>query len=105
MSAPVIVVMCTPDAPDLCGFIPSFLDADDPRPAREQLDSNYQHGGGWQPFEGFTMTKGGSIKYPGDPAHRPVAVIHLRDEKILIYRYAWVAIVQKDGTFEIARMD
>ena len=31
------------------GFIPTFLHVDDPRPAAEQIDAAYQHGGGWKP--------------------------------------------------------
>lgn len=87
------------------GWIPTFLDADDPRSAKEQLDSNYQHGGGWHPMRGFAMGDGHVIAYPGDPPLHPIAEAKLRDELILIYRHAWVAIVQKDGTHEVARMD
>ena len=70
-----------------------WLDEDDPRPAREQLDERYRFAGGWRPFNGFTMSEGGMIKFPGDPALRPVAAMQLRDELIMIYRYGWVAIV------------
>lgn len=87
------------------GFIPHFLSALDPRPAREQIDSAYQHGGGWRPFEGFLMYQDGSIQFPGDPAHRVLAEARLGDEIIRYYQHSWVAIVQPDGTFEIARLD
>jgi hypothetical protein len=87
------------------GLLPSFLDVNDPRPAREQFHQNYAHGGGWSPFDGFEMRKGHSIKYPGDPVHKPLAQAKLRDELIVFYDYAWVAIIQPDGSFEIARMD
>ena len=87
------------------GWLPSFLDVDDPRPAKEQFHERYAHGGGWNPFKGFEMRKGYSIKYPGDPAHKPLAQAKLRDELIVFYDYAWVAIIQPDGSFEIARMD
>jgi hypothetical protein len=86
-------------------LIPSFLDEGDPRPAAEQFDANYQHGGGWRPMEGWTFKDDGSIKYPDDPAHHPVAAIPFRKEVIFIYPDAWVCISQEDGTFEIARMD
>ena len=56
---------------------------DDPRPAREQLDERYQFAGSSRPFNGFTMSERGvSIKFPGDPALRPVAAMQLRDELI-----------------------
>lgn len=91
---------------EACGYLPQFLDNRNPASAKEQLDANYQHGGGWRPFQGFVMRfPNHSIKYPGDPAHHPLAVIHMRDEDIYIYQHAWVAIVQKDNSYEIARMD
>lgn len=31
------------------GYIPLFFAADDPRPAAEQLNERYAHGGGWRP--------------------------------------------------------
>ncbi len=87
------------------GFIPEMLSEEDPRPVREQLDENYAHGGGWDPFKGFKMREDNSIKYPGDPAHPPLARARLREETIYFYESAWVAIVQPDGSFEISRMD
>lgn len=95
-----------PRADDFLGFIPLFLDEGDPRPAAEQFNEAYAHGGGWNSFTGFKMdpvTYG--IKYPGDPVIMPVAQASFRDELILVYPYAWVAIVQPDDTYEIARMD
>lgn len=98
--------LTSPLHPDMLGFIPMFLHENDPRPAKEQLDSNYQHGGGWNSFNGFTLNKETmAITYPGDPALYPFAVGTLRDEKIYIYPYAWVLILQPDGSFEISRMD
>jgi len=35
----------------------------------------------------------------------PIAVVRLRDEMITFYRHALVAISNRDGGFEIARMD
>jgi hypothetical protein len=92
-------------AAEAMGPIPAWLDEDDPRPAREQLDQNYQHGGGWDPFIGFKLLPDGSIKYPGDPALKPLAALAFRKELILFFPFAWVMILQKDGTFEICRMD
>ena len=90
---------------DICGFIPTFLSLADPRPAREQLDAHYQHGGGWRPQEGFTMHGGMSLHYPGDPAFRPLAMARFRDEKIVIYEHEYVAVIQPDGSFEVSRMN
>lgn len=89
-----------------CGLIPDMLRTDDPRPAREQFDAAYAHGGGWLPFRGFKFNaKNQSITYPGDPSLRPLARGKLRDETILIYPNAWVGILQPNGDFEVARMD
>lgn len=89
-----------------CGLIPDMLRTADPRPAREQFDAAYAHGGGWAPFRGFKFNaKNQSITYPGDPSLLPLARGKLRDEIILIYPYAWVGILQPNGDFEVARMD
>lgn len=101
---------------DLVGFIPEFLSNDDPRPAKEQIDAAYQHGGGWRRFNGFEYCPDDhSIKYPGDPRMMPVAscVLHAdsahhseaKPETIYVYPSAWVNIVQADGSYEIARID
>lgn len=87
------------------GEIPSFLNLDDPRPAREQLHANYAHGGGWDPQPGFTVSRGCILHYPGDPPFKPLAAMQLRKEIIFIYPVAYVAIFQTDGTFEVCRMD
>lgn len=88
----------------MLGYIPLFLNNHDPRPAREQFNSNYKHGG-WQPIKGFKMLPSGAIKYPNDPVLIPFARAQLRKETIFIYPASIVAILQEDGTFEVARMD
>lgn len=91
---------------DMIGYIPEFLVENDPRPAAEQFNERYAHGGGWQPFQGFTRNEDTNvIKYPGDPPIAPVAKIIFRQEQIFIYPHAWVSIVQSDGSWEICRMD
>jgi hypothetical protein len=94
-------------AREYLGMIPYFLNPADPRPAAEQFDANYQHGGGWLPMRKWQMVnlEVGVIRYPGDPPKKPLAWMQLRDEKIFVYESAWVAIVQPNGTFEVARMD
>lgn len=87
------------------GELPHFLSENDPRPAREQIDSNYAHGGGWSPFPGFTMLEDGNLSYPGDPPVRLLAETQLRDELIRFYEHDWLAIIQEDGSFEISRVD
>jgi len=93
--------------PDLLGEIPHFVNEADDRPAAEQFDDNYAHGGGWRPMEKWELDPDGcAITYPGgDPPLKPLAFATLRDELILVYPHAWVVIVQNDGTFEVSRMD
>lgn len=105
MNNPTWILMHPKATPEMLGRLPSFLDIDDPRLAKEQLDSNYQHGGGWRNFEGFKVIGDMKIQYPGDPAIPPIAITYLRDERIVMYPHAWVAIFQPDGNFEICRMD
>ena len=89
---------------EMLGFVPSFLDDSDPRPARIQFDHNYSFAGGWTPFPGFTM-RSDSLLYPGDPPLLLLAETKLRDETIRFYNASWVAIIQPDGSFEVCRMD
>lgn len=90
--------------PDHLGFLPAMLSPDDPRPAREQFNSNYSFGG-WSPFKGFTLNTDNSLSYPGDPPQQPLAQAKLRDELIILYPSSWVAIIQPDRSFEVARLD
>ena len=92
------------------GLLPLFLSDNDPRPAQEQLHANYLHGGGFQPFSGFTLVlpekKGEAyLSYPGDPPMRELGRVKLRDELIIMFEYSWVAVVQPSGEYVIARMD
>ena len=100
-------VLMHPDVtPEHLGLLPGMLDASDPRPAREQFDANYQHGGGWRPQSGFVLHEGsGTLTYPGDPPFHMLAYTFLRDEMIVFCEYSYVAIIQKDHTFEVCRMD
>lgn len=98
----LIIIGLHPRAREMVGLIPTFLDVDDARPARDQFNEKYV--GGWNPFEGFKLD-GVNIVYPGDPPYEPVAYIPFRNEEIIIYRFAWVMIIQPNGDFEISRMD
>jgi hypothetical protein len=101
----------SPRHAELLGYIPQFVNTDDPSPAAEQLHENYAHGGGWRPMEEWklvgdrTFPFSMSIQYPNDPPYSPVAWGRLREELILVFNHAWVAIVQPDGAFEVSRMD
>lgn len=99
---------------EMLGYIPKWLSEYDLRSARDQLNTGYSHGGGWDPFQsgnvstpgsGFVFLENGNLKYPGDPQTRLLAEAKLRNEVIRIYEQAWVAIIQEDGSYEICRMD
>jgi hypothetical protein len=87
------------------GLLPNFLSNRNPLSAREQLDLNYAHGGGWLPMGGFKLTEQNRLIYPGDPPLIPRAQTQLRDELIILYDHSWVAIIQHDRSFEVCRMD
>jgi hypothetical protein len=91
--------------PEHLGLLPGMLDENDQRPAKEQFDGNYAHGGGWRPYNGFKLTVENHLTHPGDPPLRPLAITHLRGETILFYDHSWVVVVQPDRTFEACRMD
>ena len=91
-------------APEACGFIPTFLNVDDERPLKEQINDNYI--AGWRNFEGFKIkSKSWTIGFPGDPDMQPLGGAALHGEVIAVYPYGWTMIVQEDSTFEIARLD
>ena len=86
------------------GFIPDFVFEHDPRSAKEQFNERYWPR--WRNFDKFKMNKDNhDLLYPGDLPIKPLAMAQLRDEKIVFYDHSWVAIIQKDGSFEVCRMD
>lgn len=89
------------------GLIPMWISDEDSDPAWKQIDKNYQHGGGWRSGSmNFAMDqKTHALRYAGDPDLRPLAKARLRDEWIYFYDHAIVAITQKDGSFEVSRID
>lgn len=90
---------------DVLGYIPDWLDDRNPSPAKAQLHANYLHGGGWHPFNGFTLTNNNILLASGDPPLHPLAQCYLRNELIVVYAHSWVAIIQPDHSFEVCRMD
>ena len=94
------------NAEEQLGFIPDFLSDRDERPAREQINERYAHGGGWRPLPGWTFdAKTMILQYPGDPPLRPLAFTTLHGEVIIFYPHAQVLILTSDGKYEVARMD
>lgn len=94
---------------EVVGFIPHFLDGSDSRSAIEQIDTAYQHGGGWSDFKGFQLAGGGDdpyfLTYPGDPAMRELSRATMRDEVLVFFQCSWLAVIQPDGSYRVARLD
>jgi hypothetical protein len=102
---PVLILDMRYADPNYVGFIPTFLDLDDERPAKEQFAERYEYGG-WRPQDGFTaLHETPVLEYPGDPPLKPIACMKLRDEVIFVYLHGYVSIFQPDGSFEACRMD
>ena len=91
--------------PEHLGIIPYMLDPNDPRPAKDQFNERYAHGGGWRPMERFILMRNNALAYPGDPLLKPLAQCQFRNELIVFYDHAIVAIIHKDRYFEVCRMD
>lgn len=89
-------------------ILKQIFTAHDPRPCAVQAQERYAHGGGWHPFDGFTLHDNGreaTIDYPGDPPMRELARTEINGETVILFQHDWVAIIQPDGAHEIARMD
>lgn len=92
--------------PEHLGFLPQIFSDSDPRPAKEQAEANYAHGGGWRPQEGWMLSPDlMTANYPGDPPQHALASTSVGDEVLVLFPYGYVAIIQPDGSFEMSRMD
>lgn len=97
------------------GYIPVFLHELDPRPAKEQIQENYAHGGGWRPQDNWeNVPNTFFLRYKGENyVYKPLYMtrLHADDpnlptETFLIYENAWCAIFEEDlVSFEVSRMD
>jgi hypothetical protein len=109
--ANTVVIMLQNVDPEMLGFLPHFLNPDDPRSATEQLDANYQHGGGWHPLKGWKFDREThAIQYCDDEVrcdepYLPVAMSVLHGDVVYFYPDAWVAVLKASGAVEVARMD
>jgi hypothetical protein len=90
------------------GAVPWFFDDEDPRPAAEQLNERYAHGGGFRPWgkEKWKLdAKALTIKWPGEKAMKPRAKATLHTDTLVFYDHAILAIIHEDGTFDVTRVD
>lgn len=94
------------------GLLDRIFRTGDLRPAKEQIEERYHHGGGYRPIPGFNVDRD-TIVYPGDPengeddeVYMPIAFTSLNGvELVVLYEGGFVRISQPDGGFEIVRMD
>ena len=87
---------------DMCGILPLFLDAKDERDIKTQMTERYGFGSTWMDV---TIDGEGNFIYSDDPPLKPVAEAELRGEKVRIYPYGLVAVVDENGEAKYTRMD
>jgi hypothetical protein len=92
------------DASDHLGRVPLLFNPDCADPAWQQLQDNYP--GGYQPEAPgkWTLTGDEHLIHPGLPPCPPSAMAYLRSEQLLVYAGGWLAIVQPDGEYTLARV-
>jgi hypothetical protein len=91
----------------MLGIIPTLLSPWDERSMLEQLHEGYRHGGGWFPFEGFSVQQRDGmyvLQYPGDPPYKERARITMNGETLCVFDSAWVLVIDKGGKQHVARM-
>lgn len=93
---------------DIVGMLPYCWDVGDPRSAVIQHNEKQIGNGPFSNMKGFKLDPETLfLSYPGDPTLKPLAIasLPLTKERIVVYQYAWVAIVQEDGNFVVDRRD
>lgn len=92
---------------EFAGYIPGWVQCWDPDEMSliNHLHDCYLHGGGWQPFEGFTAAENGTLSYPGDPDAYPIVKIERHAHEVIVYEHAWVLVRMPNKSYQICRMD
>lgn len=95
---------------EACGMIPGWVYAwgESGHSWEEIINIFYAHGGGWQPFNEFSVdTKTGVMSYPGDSDLIPLVCFTVPEHaaKVYIYQHAWVTVIYENGEHTTARMD
>lgn len=88
---------------NMLGYVPGFIQDNDPRSAIEQINDRYISG--WHSLKGFHMKENMYLTFPGDPPVMPLYSKKFRNETIIFYQHAWCAVVKEDGSFEVSRLD
>lgn len=93
----------------LTGMLPFFVQADDPRPAKEQIAERYPFG--WNNFAGATLKNAEELGqaqfcYPGDPPFTEIARTLVNNEWVILFPFDWVVCYNRDtGDIDVARID
>lgn len=88
------------------GWLPVIFQLGDPRPAKEQIEERYAHGGGWSPNEKFATLPDGRIQYPEDDPLAPMFWTQIDSgETLILFEGSWLRILRPDATSDIVRMD
>lgn len=96
------------DRPEVAGLIPYFADENDPRSFVEQVNEAYAHGGGWNEFLGFKLQRLNdkyALEYPEDPPMRELARANFRNQVIVLFQSAWLAVIEDNELRNVARID
>lgn len=93
--------------PELWGMIPNFIDPASEEPLKDQLDRSYICG--FKHQEGFTLRElsDGTYHalYEGDPPQIEVDRWEVCGQLLVLFPYAYVAAIEADGSYAVARMD
>lgn len=92
---------------EMAGLLPLIFSTSDPRPAIEQINDRYSHGGGFTPLRKFTLNaKTFALTYPGDPPMNPIARAELSDKETLyLYPHSFILIFRPGDAWDVCRMD
>lgn len=78
-----------------------------PDPIYRQLDTNYPKWQVWGPNDeggGWALMENDYLYHPNLGTMFPVAMAWLRSEKILVYKYGLICIVQPNDDFSVGRI-
>ena len=87
------------------GLIPMFLLGQGDAMAR--LNDGYMRAAGcpFRPLGGFTLNDDYSLSYAGNTPLPAMATAVIGVETVCFYDSSWVAVIQPDRSFVVARMD
>ena len=94
------------------GYLPQIIHAGG-GPVVEQVNQNYRHGGGWNKFTGFVLSRPSmelcypvKADYEEEEIYKPYARLKVSDsETVYVYDHAWVLIDRGGDDWEVSRMD